>query len=127
MYHNRPRRRKFRSNGRQHHRRGNGDKQRHSNSNPFLNGQIRGNPFKGHHNAQKLIEKYTSLAKEALSSGDKILSENYLQHADHFSRINASNNVSQNKINDDQKNKLNEPTSSEDTAQEDNQTLESKK
>ena len=38
-------------------------------------------------NAAKLIEKYTELAKEALSNGDKILSENYYQHADHFSRI----------------------------------------
>ena len=38
-------------------------------------------------NTSKLIEKYTELAKEALSNGDKILSENYLQHADHFTRI----------------------------------------
>ena len=38
-------------------------------------------------NASKLVEKYNNLAREALSSGDKILSENYLQHADHFYRI----------------------------------------
>jgi len=38
-------------------------------------------------NASKLIEKYTELAKEALSNGDKILSENYFQHADHFIRV----------------------------------------
>ena len=38
-------------------------------------------------NAPKLIEKYSNLAREALSSGDKILSENYSQHADHFLRI----------------------------------------
>ena len=38
-------------------------------------------------NAAKLIDKYNNLAREALSSGDKILSENYLQHADHFTRI----------------------------------------
>lgn len=38
-------------------------------------------------NAPKLIEKYSNLAREALSSGDKILSENYYQHADHFIRI----------------------------------------
>ena len=38
-------------------------------------------------NASKLLEKYLHLGKEALSSGDKILSENYFQHADHFSRI----------------------------------------
>ena len=35
----------------------------------------------------KLIEKYNNLAREALSNGDKILSENYFQHADHFTRI----------------------------------------
>ena len=39
------------------------------------------------HNVSKLIEKYSNLAREALSSGDKILSENYFQHADHFTRI----------------------------------------
>ena len=44
---------------------------------------------RGNINAAKLIEKYNNLAREALSSGDKILSENYLQHADHFSRILA--------------------------------------
>ena len=44
-------------------------------------------PGKNNQNASKLIEKYTTLAKEALSNGDKILSENYLQHADHFVRI----------------------------------------
>jgi hypothetical protein len=38
-------------------------------------------------NAPKLIEKYSNLAREALSNGDKILSENYYQHADHFLRI----------------------------------------
>ena len=38
-------------------------------------------------NAAKLIDKFNNLAREALSSGDKILSENYLQHADHFTRI----------------------------------------
>ena len=44
-------------------------------------------PGRNNHNASKLIEKYTNLAREALSSGDKILSENYFQHADHFTRI----------------------------------------
>ena len=44
-------------------------------------------PGRNNQNAPKLIEKYNNLAREALSSGDKILSENYLQHADHFSRI----------------------------------------
>ena len=44
-------------------------------------------PGRNNHNASKLIERYNNLAREALSSGDKILSENYFQHADHFTRI----------------------------------------
>ena len=44
-------------------------------------------PGRNNHNAPKLIEKSNDLAREALSNGDKILSENYLQHADHFTRI----------------------------------------
>ena len=44
-------------------------------------------PGRNNHNAVKLIEKYNDLAREALSSEDKILSENYFQHADHFTRV----------------------------------------
>ena len=44
-------------------------------------------PGRNNHNASKLIEKYNDLAREALSKGDKILSENYFQHADHFTRV----------------------------------------
>ena len=47
----------------------------------------RKSPGRNNHNASKLIEKYSNLAREALSSGDKILSENYFQHADHFTRV----------------------------------------
>ena len=47
----------------------------------------RKSPGRNNHNAPKLIEKYNNLAREALSGGDKILSENYFQHADHFTRI----------------------------------------
>ena len=46
-------------------------------------------PSRNNHNAPKLIEKYNNLAREALSSGDKILSENYFQHADHFTRVQS--------------------------------------
>ncbi len=55
----------------------------------FTNGDNfqRKSPGRNNHNAPKLIEKYNNLAREALSSGDKILSENYFQHADHFTRI----------------------------------------
>ena len=44
-------------------------------------------PGRNNHNASKLIEKYNDLAREAIANGDKILSENYFQHADHFTRI----------------------------------------
>tara|TARA_B100001741_G_scaffold194111_1_gene160029 strand:- start:46 stop:471 length:426 start_codon:yes stop_codon:yes gene_type:complete len=44
-------------------------------------------PGRNNQNAPKLIEKYNDLAREASSGGDKILSENYLQHADHFTRV----------------------------------------
>ena len=47
----------------------------------------RKSPGRNNHNASKLIEKYSNLAREALSNGDKILSENYFQYADHFTRI----------------------------------------
>ena len=67
------------------------------------NGQNRFN-FRNSLSAEKLFEKYTSLAKEAMSSGDKTLSENYLQHADHFMRIidekNKNKIVNENKISD---------------------------
>ena len=44
-------------------------------------------PGRNNHNAVKLIEKYNDLAREALANEDKILSENYYQHADHFTRV----------------------------------------
>ena len=44
-------------------------------------------PGRNNHNASKLIEKYNDLAREALAQEDKILSENYFQHADHFTRV----------------------------------------
>ncbi len=65
----------------------NGDRQKFisnfSNNDNFK----RKSPGRNNHNAPKLIEKYNDLAREALSNGDKILSENYLQHADHFTRV----------------------------------------
>ena len=65
----------------------NGERQKYSSN--FSNNENfkRKAPGRNNHNAPKLIEKYNDLAREALSNGDKILSENYLQHADHFTRI----------------------------------------
>ena len=55
-------------------------------------------PGRNNHNAPKLIEKYNNLAREALSGGDKILSENYFQHADHFTRVlNEQENIKKTK------------------------------
>ena len=51
-------------------------------------------PGRNNHNASKLIEKYNDLAREASSNGDKILSENYLQHADHFTRVMSDQEAS---------------------------------
>ena len=63
-------------------------------------------PGRNNHNASKLIEKYNNLAREALSTGDKILSENYFQHADHFTRIQVENdNYKKNKISQNLDNK----------------------
>ena len=65
----------------------NGERQKFGSN--FTNSESfqRKNPGRNNHNAPKLIEKYNNLAREALSIGDKIMSENYFQHADHFSRI----------------------------------------
>ena len=58
-------------------------------------------PGRNNHNAPKLIEKYNDLAREASSNGDKILSESYLQHADHFTRIlNEQESFKKTKLNE---------------------------
>tara|TARA_Y100000590_G_scaffold463294_1_gene629711 strand:+ start:4394 stop:4786 length:393 start_codon:yes stop_codon:yes gene_type:complete len=85
---------RYRSNGRNHHGRINGGEQSRLGSHTFTSERIKNN-FKSQQSADKLVDKYNSLAKEALSSGDKILSENYLQHADHFMRIVNFKNLTQ--------------------------------
>ena len=65
----------------------NNDRNKFSNNFSNSDNFQRKSPGRNNHNAPKLIEKYNNLAREALSSGDKILSENYFQHADHFTRI----------------------------------------
>ena len=82
---NNNRRNTFRRNNRSFKSNGDGNKfgSNFSNNDNFK----RKSPGRNNHNAPKLIEKYSDLAREALSNGDKILSENYLQHADHFTRI----------------------------------------
>jgi len=94
MYQNRPRRFRRHSNGRNNRPRNNGDSHVRLGSNSFSNSQTR-NHFRTPQSAEKLFEKYNTLAKEALTSGDKTLSENYFQHADHFVRIIENKNINQ--------------------------------
>ena len=73
-------------------------------------------PGRNNHNAPKLIEKYNDLAREALSVGDKILSENYFQHADHFTRVlKEQDDFKKNKFTVDEKSSLNQTISSDKT------------
>ena len=82
---NNVRRNNFRRNDRNY--KSNGDRPKFGSSYSNNENFKRKTPGRNNHNAPKLIEKYNDLAREALSNGDKILSENYLQHADHFTRI----------------------------------------
>ena len=84
-----------RSNGRNFRHRSDGDRNMRLIPGSFSNARTKIN-FKSHQSAEQLLEKYKILAKEALSSGDRILSENYLQHVDHFERIVSLKNSNQN-------------------------------
>tara|TARA_B100001113_G_scaffold329826_1_gene304974 strand:+ start:507 stop:947 length:441 start_codon:yes stop_codon:yes gene_type:complete len=79
------RRNNFRRNDRSF--KSNGERQKFSSNFTNSDNFKRKSPGRNNHNAPKLIEKYNDLAREASSNGDKILSENYLQHADHFTRV----------------------------------------
>ena len=82
------RKNRFKSNGDRNFRKRSINGHKNSNDfNPTTSDFKHRNPGRNNQNAAKLVDKYNNLAREALSSGDKILSENYLQHADHFSRI----------------------------------------
>ena len=86
-FRNNNKRGRFRSNDRNYKR--NGETSKFSSDYSSNSNFQRNLPSRNNHNAPKLIEKYNDLAREALSQGDKILSENYFQHADHFTRILA--------------------------------------
>jgi len=94
MFQRRPKRFRRRVNDRGGMPHNNGHLQKNTRSNSFSNGHSR-NKFRVQQSAEKLYEKYSSLAKEAMSSGDKTLSENYLQHADHYMRIIEDKNKNQ--------------------------------
>ena len=73
----------------------------------------RNSASKNPYDLEKIIEKYKNLAKEALSGGDKILHENYLQHSDHFSRILSEVNTLKTKNNIDNKSQVVEVSKNE--------------
>ena len=97
MFQRKPRRFRRHLNDRNQMLRGGGKSQTRLRSHSFSNGQNRNN-FRTSLSAEKLFEKYTSLAKEATSSGDKTLAENYFQHADHFMRIVENRNKNESKL-----------------------------
>ena len=84
-FRNNNRRSNFRRNDRNYKR--NGEVSKFKSNFPSNDSFQRKVPSRNNHNASKLVEKYNDLAREALTSGDKILSESYFQHADHFKRI----------------------------------------
>ena len=91
MRYNRPKRNRFRSNDRGFRRNDSQDMRTgvfNSDSKSFQRRSFSGNGFR----PEKLLEKYNNLAKEALLSGDKVLSESYYQHADHFLRVIENRN-----------------------------------
>ena len=92
-----------------------------SNNNNFQ----RKTPGRNNHNASKLHEKYNNLAREALSSGDKIMSENYFQHADHFTRI-LNDQDAQKKLNSTNNDVVNSSQSIVDVKKDQNETEENK-
>ena len=101
-FRNNNKRGRFRNNDR-HFKRNDDVAKFNSNFSPNSN-FIRKVTGRNNHNAPKLIEKYNDLAREALSNGDKILSENYFQHADHFMRIlTEQENFKLSKVNDNKK------------------------
>jgi len=110
-FRNNNRRGRFRSNDRSFKRTGDGLKYK---SDFNTNGDFQRNSLsRNNHNASKLVEKYNSLAREALVNEDKILSESYFQYADHFMRVlkEREKNKPINEINDSTTNKT--PASSE--------------
>ena len=127
IFRNNNRRGRFRSNDRGFKRTGNGHKYQsdfHTNNDFQRNSLSRNN-----HNASKLVEKYNNLAREALASEDKILSESYFQYADHFMRVlkEREKNKLIKEINDSATNKIHVSSEEENkTNSETNKELEKK-
>ena len=107
MYNRRPRSFRGRSNGRDFRRRSNDNESNRLIPGSFASGRGKNN-FQPQQSVEKLLERYKILAKEALSSGDKTLSENYLQHVDHFERIISHKNLNKNEKNSQASNTIKE-------------------
>ena len=118
-YKNHYRKNRFKSNGDR------GFKKRNGNGHKIVGDFNNNLEFKRKHsrnnqNPSKLVDKYNDLAREALSNGDKILSENYLQHADHFSRIITSQEASKAPINNSIDLQENKESTNSNSSKEDN-------
>ena len=114
----------YRNNFKKNRFRNNSDRiyKKNNSNNKFNNNLINPVDFKtnkairSNGNVVRLIEKYTELAKEALSNGDKILSENYFQHADHFIRLSEKKGV------DNQNKKINSVENDQSSQTQENKT-----
>ena len=103
---NNNRRRNFRSRPQKNNfRRRNGSVSSNG-ANNFSNGNMifnRNGSMNNPHNVEKTMQKFQQLAEDAQSNGDPVLVENYLQHADHYSRrlaeLNERNKENLNKEN----------------------------
>ena len=125
---NNNRRNNFRRNDRNF--KSNGDRPKYGSNFPNNENFQRKSPGRNNHNASKLIEKYNNLAREALSNGDKILSENYFQHADHFTRILSEQEIfkksrsSDNGLNSSEKFDLKNNDKSQEAVQDDKEKVD---
>ena len=85
---NNNRRRNFRPRSQKNNFRRRGSSLNSNNTNNFNNnGNVnfnRNGSTNNIHVAEKAMQKYQQLAKDAQSNGDPVLSQNYLQHADHY-------------------------------------------
>ena len=105
---NNNRRRSFRPRPqRNNFRRRNGSMNSNNGTNFSTNGNMnfnRNGSMSNPHNVEKTMQKFQQLAKDAQSSGDPVLVENYLQHADHYSRRLAELNERNRDNSSDEKN-----------------------
>ena len=117
---NNNRRRNFRSRPQKNNfRRRNGSMSSNNGANFSTNGNMsfgRNGSMSNPHNVEKAMQKFQQLAKDAQSSGDPVLVENYLQHADHYSRRLAELNEKSKDISKTDKNDNSTNTSLKDVS-----------